>query len=71
MKLVRFPQGDSVILVDPEKVAYIKRSVKPYRDDFPPPAVDICFCRGDEWLEFTGKDAERVWDYFAKEFNVG
>ncbi len=66
MKLVRFPQGKNEVLVDPEKVSFIKKDTKSYRGDWQPPIVYIISGTTNEWLEFYGKDAENVWDYFAK-----
>ncbi len=70
MKLVRFPNGDNEVLIDPEKVSHIKRERTPdYRRDFPgSPSpriiVYVLFGGTNEWLEFTDKDAKNVWDYF-------
>ena len=65
MKLVRFSQGDGEVLIDPEKVSIIKKQIESYRSDWQPPIVYVIFGTTNEWLEFIGKDAEKVWDYFS------
>lgn len=66
MKLIRFPQCDSEILLDPEKVSHITREIssgnmiKAHKGEV---VVYVMF-GGIEYLRFTGKDAENVWSYF-------
>jgi len=69
MKLVKFPQGDNEVLIDPEKVSHIKKEIAPehYIDKLAGKIiVSVLFGAANIWVEFCGKDAEIVWDYFYK-----
>jgi len=69
MKLVRFPQGDNEVLIDPEKVSHIEKRKRVSSGYHPEdPIIYVLFGGANEWVEFTGKDAEIVWHYF---YNYG
>lgn len=61
MKLVKFPQSDNEVLIDPEKVSHIRKETAADRQSC---IVFVFFGRTDEWEKFVGKDAKRIWDYF-------
>ena len=69
MRFIRFPQGDGEVLIDPEKVSHIKKRKRPSNEyGLEEPIVYVLFGGSNEWVEFNGKDAENVWDYFIEHF---
>lgn len=65
MKLIRFPQGDNEVLIDPEKVSHIRKEIAA---DQQTGIVYVFLSGNEEWEKFIGKDAKNVWDYFTKYF---
>lgn len=69
MKLVRFSQDDNEVLIDPEKILYVRKTDKPFRKKDPIPTVYVHFGGTDGWVGFNGRDAENVWNHFVNYFN--
>ena len=69
MRLVRFPQGDGEVLIDPEKVSHIKKRKRlDCEHKLDEPIVYVLFDGSNEWVEFDGKDGDNVWNYFVEYF---
>ena len=68
MKLIRFPNDDNEVLIDPEKVSRIERGIaaKNYIEKYAGKVMVTILFGVNERLEFFGKDAENVWDYFVR-----
>ena len=68
MKLVRFTNEDNEVLIDPEKVSCIEKEIagKGYIEKYRGKVRVTILFGVNERLEFFGKDAENLWDYFAK-----
>ena len=65
MRFVRFPQGDDEVLIDSEKISFVSKRKQHNGKTI----IYVIFDGTPESLDFYGKDAEIVWDYFAEHFN--